>query len=188
MGPRFGALSGGVEADPAKFLAAMGGTGTGSGRDSWGRQRSDQRTGWANLGRSDRASTVWSTRPGPWSTTRPGVPQPWKVTFVTEQIDQLIDDATTAALQVEVAAARERVDDLQRHYEELLADPSVIQEDRDAAALLLGTARSALETAEDAARRADDGTYGRCEVCGVVIPRERLDAVPDAARCVACSS
>ena len=107
---------------------------------------------------------------------------------MAEQIDQLIDDDTVAVLRAELEAAQTRVDSLQLHYEELLADPGVIQEDRDAAALLLGTARAALESAADAARRADDGTYGRCEVCGDAIPRERLDAVPEAARCVACSS
>lgn len=107
---------------------------------------------------------------------------------MSDQTDQLTDDETIAVLDAELDAARERVERSRLHYEELLADSSVIQEDRDAAALLLGAARAALETAEDAVRRADEGTYGRCEVCGGVIPPERLEAVPDAARCVACST
>ncbi len=32
-----------------------------------------------------------------------------------------------------------------------------------------------------------EGTYGRCDVCGRPIGAERLDAVPWAALCVACS-
>jgi DnaK suppressor protein len=96
-------------------------------------------------------------------------------------------DDVVAGIQHEVDAARARVEELQTQYEELLADPDVIQEDRDAAALLLSKARSALETVEEALRRAEAGTYGRCESCGEPIPAERLAAVPDAVRCVNCS-
>ncbi len=32
--------------------------------------------------------------------------------------------------------------------------------------------------------RIEDGTYGRCIVCGRVLPAERLDARPEAARCL----
>ncbi|UDY36098.1 TraR/DksA C4-type zinc finger protein [Dermatobacter hominis] len=103
-------------------------------------------------------------------------------------IDHETDDDAAAGLRAEVDAARARVDELQAEYEELLADPDVIQEDRDAAALLLSTARSAFETAEEALRRVGAGTYGRCESCGEQIPAERLAAVPDAVRCVACSN
>jgi len=34
----------------------------------------------------------------------------------------------------------------------------------------------------------DDGTYGRCEVCGSPIPAERLEARPGARTCVSCAS
>lgn len=34
--------------------------------------------------------------------------------------------------------------------------------------------------------RLDDGTYGRCVDCGNDLPEERLDARPEAARCVTC--
>jgi len=34
----------------------------------------------------------------------------------------------------------------------------------------------------------DDGSYGSCDGCGVVIPAERLEARPWAVRCLACSS
>jgi DnaK suppressor protein len=38
-----------------------------------------------------------------------------------------------------------------------------------------------------ALRRIDAGTYGVCEVCGVEIIEERLDALPDVRTCVKCS-
>ncbi len=36
---------------------------------------------------------------------------------------------------------------------------------------------------ERALQKIDDGSYGRCEVCGIDIPLERLDAIPTATTC-----
>lgn len=36
--------------------------------------------------------------------------------------------------------------------------------------------------------RVDDGTYGTCVTCGEPISEERLDARPEAARCITCQS
>ncbi|MBR7742108.1 TraR/DksA C4-type zinc finger protein [Phycicoccus sp. BSK3Z-2] len=44
---------------------------------------------------------------------------------------------------------------------------------------------AALEQVRAARARVADGTYGRCEVCGVEIPAERLEARPLTSRCVA---
>jgi len=35
--------------------------------------------------------------------------------------------------------------------------------------------------------RVREGRYGRCELCGEPIPRARLQAVPEAVRCVSCA-
>jgi RNA polymerase-binding transcription factor len=40
----------------------------------------------------------------------------------------------------------------------------------------------------DALLRLDRGTYGVCADCGAPIPEGRLDARPEAARCVKCQS
>jgi len=37
---------------------------------------------------------------------------------------------------------------------------------------------------DDALGRIEHGTYGKCAVCGAVIPQERLDAVPYATLCL----
>ena len=42
------------------------------------------------------------------------------------------------------------------------------------------------ERVRDALGRVDAGTYGRCVDCGSELPDERLEARPDAARCVNC--
>ena len=41
-----------------------------------------------------------------------------------------------------------------------------------------------LREVEDALARLDDGTYGRCVVCGQQIPAERLELVPETPYCV----
>ena len=41
-------------------------------------------------------------------------------------------------------------------------------------------------TVEDALRRLRRGTYGICEDCGLPIAKERLQVLPQAARCVEC--
>jgi RNA polymerase-binding transcription factor DksA len=38
----------------------------------------------------------------------------------------------------------------------------------------------------EARRALDDGTYGTCRDCGQEIPPARLEAVPEAVRCVGC--
>ena len=35
--------------------------------------------------------------------------------------------------------------------------------------------------------KCDEGTYGTCDGCGAAIPAERLEAVPQATRCIACA-
>jgi RNA polymerase-binding transcription factor DksA len=67
------------------------------------------------------------------------------------------------------------------------------------AAQLLASRKRALahEVASDAAReiveidaalqRIAQGTYGTCESCGGAVGRDRLRALPETRRCVACS-
>jgi DnaK suppressor protein len=52
---------------------------------------------------------------------------------------------------------------------------------------LLEAARVTAAAAERAMARFEDGTYGQCARCGGVIAPERLEAIPDAETCVACS-
>lgn len=39
---------------------------------------------------------------------------------------------------------------------------------------------------DDALRRIEDGTYGKCVNCGAPIPEERLEAMPWATLCIDC--
>jgi DnaK suppressor protein len=40
----------------------------------------------------------------------------------------------------------------------------------------------------NALRRIQEGTYGTCMDCGALIPEGRLEARPEASRCVKCQS
>jgi DnaK suppressor protein len=97
------------------------------------------------------------------------------------------DGPVAERLRREIADAAARVDALEAEYGALLADPGVIQEDRDAHRALLTGARETLATARAALDHVGSGDYGRCERCGEQIPAERLEAVPDALTCVACA-
>ncbi len=97
----------------------------------------------------------------------------------------------------------------QRRLEDMLADldrsivvlvaehPEAEQHTADAGASLSDTER--VEAALDAMRRqraevlaalerARAGTYGKCVDCGLPVPDGRLEARPEAARCVACQA
>lgn len=48
--------------------------------------------------------------------------------------------------------------------------------------------RQTLEEIDDALRRIDDGTYGRCTQCSQEIVIERLEARPRSTSCTSCAS
>lgn len=71
---------------------------------------------------------------------------------------------------------------------ELLAtarDPAFLDEHAEISATV---ASETLRSIDDALSRFDGGTYGRCEVCGGMIPLERLEAIPHATTCVGCAA
>jgi DnaK suppressor protein len=51
---------------------------------------------------------------------------------------------------------------------------------------VITVAKQQLAEVLDALHRIDDGSYGTCADCGKPVPEGRLEAKPEAARCVAC--
>jgi RNA polymerase-binding transcription factor DksA len=51
----------------------------------------------------------------------------------------------------------------------------------------LARAKETLADIRHALLRLDGGTYGSCEACGLAMPFERLEAIPSARLCVACT-
>ena len=54
-------------------------------------------------------------------------------------------------------------------------------------AALLSRLRHDLDEVDAAMRRVEDGTYGKCEVCGSVLEEQCLAAHPIERYCLACS-
>ena len=67
-------------------------------------------------------------------------------------------------------------------------DAGSILAESDRTEAVLHSARSQRDEVLAALVRIDEHTYGQCTDCGHEIPEGRLDARPDAARCVACQS
>jgi RNA polymerase-binding protein DksA len=59
--------------------------------------------------------------------------------------------------------------------------------DQELTLSLLGSENDALGQIDAALKRIEDGSYGRCETCGVKIPESRLEAIPYAALCIQCA-
>jgi RNA polymerase-binding transcription factor DksA len=47
--------------------------------------------------------------------------------------------------------------------------------------------RTELQLIEAALKRIDEGTYGKCVDCGKTIEKRRLQALPEAERCLSCA-
>ncbi len=105
------------------------------------------------------------------------------------------------------ATARERLEEIRdgldrsilvltgEHQDEWV--PEYPQDPADAGANLaeterteavLALARQQLSEVTDALLRLDKGTYGTCTDCGSAVPEGRLEARPEASRCVACQA
>ena len=86
-----------------------------------------------------------------------------------------------AAEAAELMADREP-GDVQFDEESGEGDTIAVERDRDLA--LSAAARQAVADIDAALARLDDATYGLCVVGGDVIPKERLEAIPEASVCV----
>jgi len=77
------------------------------------------------------------------------------------------------------------VDEFQGMHKNRGADES-LEETVDVTSRLVEVEDRELRKVEEAITRIQDGTYGMCVACEVVIPRARLNALPYAERCIAC--
>ena len=69
-------------------------------------------------------------------------------------------------------------------YDPNFADSSQVTAERGEAEALAGQLRESLDEVALALGRLEDGSYGRCEVCGVAIQPARLEAMPATRFCI----
>lgn len=74
------------------------------------------------------------------------------------------------------------------HFGQSEDSPAQISTARDLEFALDERETAELRLLDAALARIDDGSYGHCIDCGMEIPANRLDAAPQAARCIACQS
>lgn len=68
------------------------------------------------------------------------------------------------------------------------ADAGTNLAESDRAEAMLEAAKARRQLVLDALARLEAGTYGRCVDCGQPVPEGRLEAKPEAARCLACQA
>ena len=73
-------------------------------------------------------------------------------------------------------------------YPQDAADAGSLLSEADRTEAILHSARGQRDEVLAALARIEEHTYGQCTDCGHEIPEGRLDARPDAARCVACQA
>ena len=111
--------------------------------------------------------------------------------FLLGQVDALNEERVTyvrqaASLKAEadLLAAEREPGDVQFDEESGEGDTLAVERERDLA--LSAQASAAVEEIDLAMAKIKDGTYGVCEQCNGIIPKERLRALPHAALCVQC--
>ena len=108
-----------------------------------------------------------------------------ETTVARKRLEEMRDDLdrTIAVLQGErpgpVAGAG---------YPQDSADAGSMLSEADRTEAILDSARSQRDGVLAALSRIAEDSYGQCVDCGHEIPEGRLDARPDAARCVGCQS
>ncbi len=111
------------------------------------------------------------------------------------------DEGASARLEAERRRTTERLERLRVDHEGFVEasldsnaddehDPegATIAFERSQVATLARQLQQHLRDIEDAERRLDDGSYGRCEGCGEEIPGARLEVRPTAKTCVGCAA
>jgi RNA polymerase-binding transcription factor DksA len=101
--------------------------------------------------------------------------------------DHLIDGVSFLASDNLKRSNREASGELSG-YSLHMADAGTDNFDREFALSLVSNEQDALYEIEEAMKRLEAGTYGVCEMCDKLIPKERLGAVPFARKCIQCQS
>jgi DnaK suppressor protein len=87
---------------------------------------------------------------------------------------------------ISVLKGEQQEDERTLEYPQDPADAGANLSESERSEAILAAARSQRSQVLDALSRIDLGTYGTCVDCGAGVPEGRLEAKPEAARCVKC--
>jgi DnaK suppressor protein len=140
-------------------------------------------------------STSKTTAPAPAKAAAAAKAKPHedRAAFLAEQRQLLLDEranyirsAETLKAQADSLALEHEPGDVQ--FDEEGGEGGTSNVDRELDLVLSAQARAAAAEIDRALEKIENGTYGLCEQCGEPIPDARLQALPQAALCVACKS
>jgi len=107
----------------------------------------------------------------------------------------LTDDKWSQVRQRLEAGADETVAEIRRMQEMLKSEPDADPDEgdpdlyeREKTLALVRNLEEKQYSLSRALARMDDGTYGKCEICGNEIAAERLEALPYTTYCLGCKS
>jgi DnaK suppressor protein len=82
----------------------------------------------------------------------------------------------------------DRPQEVRSEYPQDPADAGSNLSETERTEAVITVAKQQLAEVLDALHRIEKGSYGTCADCGKPVPEGRLDAKPEAARCVACQA
>ena len=91
-----------------------------------------------------------------------------------------------AQISAQRGGVRSRADVAEEHFARPEDSPAQVSSERDVEFALNERETGELGDIADALERLDLGTYGQCTDCGGAISALRLQALPEAARCITC--
>jgi RNA polymerase-binding transcription factor DksA len=94
---------------------------------------------------------------------------------------QLLEGRAQLAAQV---ANLDPGNDASEDFDEGFADSGQVAAEQGENKVLAAQLRAELDDVERALAKLDDGTYGRCEMCGDVIAEARLEVMPATRFCI----
>lgn len=109
-----------------------------------------------------------------------------ELTVARERLEELRADLdrSAATLEAEGAGTGSELSSMDQHP----ADAATDLQDADRQSAALDTISDQRAQVEAALGRLDSGTYGVCVDCGKPVSDERLEARPEAARCMECQT
>jgi len=105
------------------------------------------------------------------------------VTAARQRLEEVRDELDRS---VAVLNGAHQLHPLVSDYPQDPADAGTNLAESDRAEAILAAAKARRALVLDALRRLDEGNYGLCVDCGRPVPDGRLEAKPEAARCVTC--
>ncbi len=94
--------------------------------------------------------------------------------------------ALLAQIEAQRGGVRSRADVAQEHFDRPEDSPAQVASARDLEFAINEHETAELDQIDQALKRLDQGVYGICVDCGMEVAPARLQALPQAARCMPC--